>query len=104
MRSRSTSGACSSGESVDKSTTASRRDTRFHWSHLHKYIFPQFGSLPLEAITPTGFKDWRLTLPLANATRNHIRNTFKILMDPALKDRHVMFNPILLTKPEDKKQ
>jgi integrase len=81
-----------------------KKTVKQHWSHLHKYLLLKFGSTPLDAIHPTDFEDWRLTLPLANATKNHIRNTFKIVMDLVQKDGHIGFNPILLTHPVDKRQ
>ncbi len=75
-----------------------------HWGHLHNYILPHFGRLPLDAIRPTDFEDWRLTLSLANSTKNHIRNAFRIVMELARKDGLITSNPISLTSQVEKKQ
>jgi integrase len=74
-----------------------------HRKHLTKYILPEFGELAIDAIKSTHFEKWRRTLHLANATKNHIRNTFKIILERACADGHITANPIAKTKPVNTK-
>jgi integrase len=74
-----------------------------HRAHLTKYILPHFGKMLLSDIQPRHFDVWRRDLPLSASTRNHIRNTMKIVMGQALYDGMIQRNPIALTRPLSKR-
>jgi len=63
-------------------------------SHVVKYLIPAFGQVRLKDITTVGFEDWRLTLQLANSTRNGITITMNHVMNEAVRDGHLMSNPL----------
>jgi integrase len=84
---------------TEESAIISNKIASQHRAHLVNYILPQFGSLLLRNIKPRMFEDWRRTLKLSNATRNHIRNTFKLVMERALYDELVQTNLIAITRP-----
>ncbi len=87
---------------TEEGAVISKKIASQHRAHLVNYILPQFGSLLLRNIKPRLFEDWRRALKLSNATRNHIRNTFKLIMEQALYDELVLTNPIAITRPLSK--
>ena len=76
------------GFSVTESMSNMRR------GHVENYIVPQFGELDLQDINPVQIENWLLELDLANATKNHIRSTFRIILNEARRERLIETNPI----------
>ena len=76
------------GFSVTESMSNMRR------GHVENYIVPQFGELDLHDINPVQIENWLLELDLANATKNHIRSTFSIILNEARRERLIESNPI----------
>jgi integrase len=74
-----------------------------HRAHLINYLLPHFGSMLVRDIRPKHFDAWRREIPLSAATRNHIRNTMRIVMGQAVYDGLIQANPIALTRPLSKK-
>ena len=64
-----------------------------HWGHLHNYILPKFGSASRGNHT-NGVRRLAPHSQLANGTKNHIRNAFKIVMELACEGRPHQTNPI----------
>jgi len=87
---------------TEEGAFVSKKIASQHRAHLVNYILPHFGSHLLTEIKPRMFEDWRRTLKLSNATRNHIRNSFKLVMEQALYDELVPTNPIAITRPLSK--
>jgi integrase len=87
---------------TEEGAVVSKKIASQHRAHLSNYIIPKFGALLLTEIKPRMFEDWRRGLKLSNATRNHIRNTFKLVMEQALYDELVLTNPIAITRPLSK--
>jgi hypothetical protein len=63
-------------------------------NHLDKYILPRFRSTALSDIRKPEIEDWLLSLPLANATRNHLLYTLRIVLREA-KARKLITEPPL---------
>ena len=61
---------------------------------LTNHIIPAFGTLNLTEINPVQVENWLLELELANSTKNHIRDTFSIVLDEARRERLIHTNPI----------
>ena len=55
---------------------------------------PKFGPIPLDEITQVMYEDWRLTLPLANSTKNDITAVINQIMKEAVRDEKIKVNPI----------
>ena len=51
--------------------------------HLTNHILPQFKGREVSTITPADIDDWLLRLNVANATKNHIMDTFRVVLDEA---------------------
>lgn len=73
---------------------------------LVNHLQPKFGSIPLDEITQVMYEDWRLTLPLANSTKNDITVVINQIMKEAVRDEKIKVNPIQnvesLSKTPDK--
>ena len=76
----------------------SRAVARASRAILVNHILPQFGTLPLAAISRAAIEDWLVTLPLANATRNHILYTMRTILREARAAGLIRENP--LQEPE----
>ena len=61
---------------------------------LVNHLQPKFGSIPLDEITQVMYEDWRLTLPLANSTKNDITVVINQIMKEAVRDERIKVNPI----------
>ncbi len=61
---------------------------------LVNHLQPKFGSIPLDEITQVMYEDWRLTLPLANSTKNDITVAINQIMKEAVRDEKIKVNPI----------
>ena len=61
---------------------------------LTNHIIPAFGTLKLIEINPVQVENWLLGLELANSTKNHIRDSFSIVLDEARRERLIHTNPI----------
>jgi len=62
--------------------------------HLNNHIFPKFGKLELQDINPVHVENWLLELKLASKTKNHIIDSFRIILAEAQRERVVPFNPL----------
>ncbi len=62
--------------------------------HLLHYLFPRFGDLPLDRIKVKEVEDWLLELPLANQTKNHIVDSFRIVLTEAVRQEILPTNPL----------
>jgi hypothetical protein len=51
--------------------------------HLTNHILPQFKDREVGTITSADIDDWLLGLNVANATKNHIMDTFRVVLDEA---------------------
>ncbi len=51
--------------------------------HLDNYILDKFGKTYIADLTQKAIEDWLATLPLSNATRNHVLYTFRIVLREA---------------------
>jgi integrase len=77
-------------------------------SHLVQYILPAFGKFKLTEIktgpifnflvklqrTEKADDDALIKTPLSNQTKNHVKNTFSIVMDTAVFDELIEYNPV----------
>jgi hypothetical protein len=61
---------------------------------LTNYLLPKFKDVPLDEITPVMFEDWRLTLTLANSTKNGITIVMKQILNEAVRDKMINLNPL----------
>lgn len=61
---------------------------------LINHLQPQFCSIPLYEITQVMYEDWRLTLLLANSTKNDITVVINQIMKEAVRDEKIKVNPI----------
>ncbi len=61
---------------------------------LSNYLLPKFKDVPLDEITPVMFEDWRLTLNLANSTKNGITIVMKQILNEAVRDKKINLNPL----------
>jgi integrase len=61
---------------------------------LTNYLLPKFKDVPLDEITPVMFEDWRLTLNLANSTKNGITIVMKQILNEAVRDKKINLNPL----------
>ena len=68
---------------------------RSRLGHLDNYILPKFGNIQLNKFTAGKTDDWLVSIPRANQTVNHIRNTLRIVFDQAKKDGLINDNPML---------
>lgn len=66
---------------------------------LDNHILPKFGPLPLTAISKAAVEDWLVTLPLANATRNHILYTLRTILREARAAKLIKENPLQEPEP-----
>ena len=51
--------------------------------HLTNHILPQFKDREVNSIASAEIDDWLPSLNAANATKNHIMDTFRIILDEA---------------------
>jgi hypothetical protein len=51
--------------------------------HLTNHILAQFKDREVSTITSADIDDWLLGLNVANATKNHIMDTFRVVLDEA---------------------
>lgn len=72
----------------------SRAVARDRRNHLVRHIFPKFGDLPLNRIKVVEVEAWLYDLPLANQTRNHIIDTFRIVLDEAVRQELIERDPL----------
>jgi integrase len=63
-------------------------------SQLTTHLLPQFKDYPLNEITLVSFEDWRMTLPLANSTKNSITIVMKQILNEAVRDQVISINPL----------
>lgn len=69
-------------------------------NRLDTYIMPKFGTYLLDAITPRNIENWIGTLQgvrvrkLANSTKNNVLQTFKLVMDDAVRKEYIKVNPL----------
>ena len=68
-------------------------------NHLDKYILPRFGKTVLSDISKPEIEDWLLSLPLANATRNHLLYTMRIIFREAKGRKMIADNPLQEAEP-----
>jgi integrase len=68
-------------------------------NHLDRYILPRFGKTALAEITKPDIEDWLLTLPLENATRNHIMYSLRIVLRDAKGRNLIAENPLQEPEP-----
>jgi integrase len=66
--------------------------------HLDRYILPTFGKKRLAELTRPAIRDWLVTLPLSNQTKNHILYTFKILLQEAEAEKLIRSDPLATAK------
>ena len=62
--------------------------------HLTNHIIPAFATIKLTDINPVQVENWLLELKFANSTKNHIRDTFNIVLNEARRERLIKTNPI----------
>lgn len=72
------------------------RDRR---AHLDRYILPMFGKMLLREIKASDISRWVFKLELSNQTRNHILYTLRIILDEAVFQELIDFNPVRNCKP-----
>ena len=87
-------------------TWASQRQGR-----LENYILPKFGKYRIDAITPGAIENWMTSIKgvktedLANATKNDIVTTLKLILDDAVRKEYIVINPCTqITKFADKRK
>ncbi|HUV08923.1 MAG TPA: tyrosine-type recombinase/integrase [Spirochaetia bacterium] len=68
-------------------------------AHLEKYIFPQFGAIPLGKLNQNMIEDWLVSLALAGQTKNHILYTFRIVLRQAQIEKIIENNPLEKVDP-----
>jgi integrase len=66
---------------------------------VDNHILPRFGALPLAEITKAAVENWLVTLPLANATRNHLLYTLRMILREAKDARLIKENPLQEPEP-----
>lgn len=71
-----------------------RQVARGRRAHLERYIFQAFGDVPLDRLKVVEVETWLLELPLANQTRNHIIDSFRIVLTEAVRQEIVPVNPL----------
>jgi len=76
------------GHSIGEAQAQNRQN------HLDRYILAQFGTRKLGDITKPEIEDWLLTLPLSNATRNHMLYTLRIIFREAEARGKITKNPL----------
>ena len=72
---------------------------RWRRAHLTKYVLPAFGKRYLRTITKNEVRNWLMTLPIANQTKNHVMFSFRIVLREAEDEGLIQFNPIENLKP-----
>jgi integrase len=81
--------------------TFSSAMTRMRTSNLRHYILPAFGDCRLHEIEPQAIRRWLLDLKsvatgqmLSGQSKNHILNTFSIVMQEAKQQKLISINPL----------
>ena len=75
--------------------------------HLDNHILPKFGHKRLEQLNGYDIEGWLLQSSLSNATKNHICDTFNIVLNEAKRKRLIEQNPIpevIRFKPQAEKR
>jgi integrase len=67
--------------SEQKGWIITREMAQMRRGHLVNHILPEFKDREVNSITSAEIDDWLLGLDVANATKNHIMDTFRIVMD-----------------------
>jgi len=63
-------------------------------AHLVNKLFPEFGDQALAELNPVRIEDWLIGLDLSNETKNHLLNTFNIVVKEAVREGHIESNPL----------
>lgn len=70
-------------------------DTAFsRRGHLENHILPRFGDRPLDRISRGEVREWLAGLPVGSQTRNHILNSFRIVLREAADRDLLPANPL----------
>ena len=69
--------------SEQKGWIITREMAQMRRGHLTNHILPQFKDREVGTITAADIDDWLLGLNVANATKNHIMDTFRVVLDEA---------------------
>lgn len=76
------------GFRFSEDTAAGRR------GHLVNHILKRFGDLPLDKITRGDVREWLAGLKVENQSRNHVLNTFRIVLRSAAHKELIPVNPL----------
>lgn len=66
---------------------------------LVNYLFPQFGSTRLDAITRPAVETWLVDLPLSNSTKNHMLYGLRTILREAESEGLIPRNPLEHAEP-----
>ena len=69
--------------SEQKGWIITREMAQMRRGHLANHILPEFKDQEVSSITSAEIDDWLLDLDVANATKNHIMDTFRVVLDEA---------------------
>ena len=78
--------------SEQKGWIITREMAQMRRGHLTNHILPEFKDREVSSITSAEIDDWLLDLDVANATKNHIMDTFRIVLDEAKRSGLVKEN------------
>ena len=70
---------------------------------LQNYLLPKYADTPLNEITSVHFEDWRLSLKLANSTKNGITIVMKQILNEAVRVGEIPLNPLQKVESLNKK-
>jgi hypothetical protein len=76
-----------------------KAQTQNRQGHLDHHILPRFGETVLSEITKPDIEDWLVGLELANATRNQIMYTLRIVLREAKARKLIAENPLQEPEP-----
>jgi hypothetical protein len=69
--------------SEQKDWIITREMAQMRRGHLNNHILPEFKNREVSSITSAEIDDWLLDLDVANATKNHIMDSFRVVLDEA---------------------
>ena len=90
--------------SEQKGWIITREMAQMRRGHLANHILPEFKDREVSSITSAEIDDWLLDLDVANATKNHIMDTFRVVLDEAKRAGLVKENLARQIKPFAKNQ
>ena len=67
---------------------------RVRKGQLDNYLMKRFADTKLDELDLIEYEEWRLTLPLANSTKNGITVTMKQILNEAIREKVISKNPL----------